>query len=244
MFAICRDWLEADVKKYLQQLCINDATIAIFIQKCWRHVYLKEVKWYKEEYTHEQIASTIKDSLESTRSYDLPLPPAMWLLADTEDKTEGIMHLSMGIQKAVFKFIICWAKDNRNEGTLQHRLLVNLAAVQDLKVAYCPCQPYKAEKFGGFTAERYRAMTFISPFFYRSLLKSNLEPLPPAAPNPKKQADWTRQDNLNWMYLKGIEYSCNILAPEAKEQVRREMKKPIQPEVVNTLPHLQTQFWL
>ena len=236
MFAIRRDWLEADVKKYLQQLCINDATITSFIQKCRRHVYLQEVKWNAEEYTHEQIASTIKDSLESPKSYDLPLPPAMWLLADTKDKTEGIMHLSMGIQKAVFKFIICWATDNRNGSTLQRRLALNLAAVQDLKVAYCPCRPYKDEKFGGFTAEGYRAMTFISPFLYRSLLESNLEPLPRAAPNSKKQADWTRQDNINWMYLRGIEYSCNILAPEAKEQVRREMKKPIQPEVVNTYP--------
>jgi hypothetical protein len=69
-------------------------------------VYLQEVKSNAEEYTHEQIASTIKDSLEPPKSYDLPLPPAMWLLADTEDKTEGIMHLSMGIQKAVFKFIM------------------------------------------------------------------------------------------------------------------------------------------
>jgi hypothetical protein len=86
MFAIRRDWLEANVKKYLQQLCINDASIASFIQKCRRHVYLQEVKCNAEEYTHEQIASTIKDSLKFPRSYNLPLPPAMWLLADTEDK--------------------------------------------------------------------------------------------------------------------------------------------------------------
>ncbi len=158
MFAVQNCWLEADVKKYLQQLCINDATIASFIQKCRRHVYLQEVKCNAGEYTHEQIASTIKDSLESPKSYDLPLPPAMWLLADTDANTEGIMHLSMGIQKAVFKFIIRWATDNRNGSTLQRRLAVNLAAVQDLKVAYCPCRPYKDDKFGGFTAEGYRAM--------------------------------------------------------------------------------------
>ncbi len=66
---------------------MNDASIASFIQKCRRHVFLQEVKCNAEEYTHEQIASTIKDSLESPESYDLPLPPAMWLLADTEDKT-------------------------------------------------------------------------------------------------------------------------------------------------------------
>jgi hypothetical protein len=98
------------------------------------------VKWNPEEYTHEQIASTIKESNNFPQSYDLPLPPAMWLLADTEDKTEGIMHLlSMGIRKAVFKFIICWATENRNGSTSQRQLAESLGAVQYLKMAYNLC---------------------------------------------------------------------------------------------------------
>jgi hypothetical protein len=76
-------------------------------------------------------------------SYVLPLPPVMWSLGDIEDKTEGIMHLSMGIQKAVFKFIIIWATGHNLGATLQRRLAENLRAVQDLKVAYCPCRPCK-----------------------------------------------------------------------------------------------------
>ena len=46
------------------------------------------------------------------------------------------MHLSMGIQKAVFKFIIGWATEHKKGSTLQRRLAQNLGAVQDLKVAY------------------------------------------------------------------------------------------------------------
>jgi hypothetical protein len=169
-------------------------------------------------------------------SYVLPLPPAMWSLGDIDDKTEGIMHLSMGIQKAVFKFIILWATGHNLGATLQRRLAENLRAVQDLKVAYCPCRPYKDEKFGGFTAEGYRAMTLTSLYIYRSLLEIELQPKPPRDVNPKPHKEWTRQDNLNWMYVRGIDYSRKILLPEAREMVRREMAKDPPPEIIKSLP--------
>ena len=102
----------------------------------------------------------------------------MWLLGNTEDKTEGIMHLSMGIQKAVFKFVIRWATENKNGSKLQQRLAGSLRAVQELKLAYCPCRPYKDEKFGGFTAEVYRAMTMTSAYIYRCLIENDLQPPP------------------------------------------------------------------
>ena len=146
------------------------------------------------------------------------------------------MHLSMGIQKAVFKFIIHWATMNKKGSPLQQCLAEHMAAIQVLKLAFCPCCPYKDEKFGGFTAEVYRAMTMTSPFIYRSLLESDLEPLPPRLPNTRPQKDWTKQDNINWMYLRGIEHSSSILAVEAKEQVRRAMKKRKKPKIINRLP--------
>jgi hypothetical protein len=232
------EWLEVDVRKYLDQLCINDFTILKFIKNCHNKVYLQAVQDKKEKFTEEQTAITLKDYNVFPQKYELPVPPAMWQLGYTEDKTEGIMHLSMGIQKAVFKFVIQWATENWLGSTLQRRLGVNLAAVQELKVAFCPCRPYKDDKFGGFTAEGYRAMTLTSPFIYRSLLESNLETLPPRAESTKDQKEWSRQDNVNWMYLRGIEHSPDILALEAKEQVRREMQKSIPHEIVNNFPQI------
>jgi hypothetical protein len=233
MFAVKHLWLEADVKRYFQQLCINDATISYFLSKCRRHVYLFEVTNNPEEYTQYEIATTIREANENPGSFELPQPPAMWLIGDTDDKTEGIMHLSMGTQKAVFKFIISWATENKNGSALQRRLAQNLGAVQDLKVAYCPCRPYKDEKFGGFTAEGYRAMTMTSPYIYRTLLENNLSPPPPRPPNLRAQKEWTKQDNVNWMYLRGIQHSTAILAPEAKEQVRRAMNQKRHWRIVN-----------
>jgi hypothetical protein len=236
MFAIRHLWVEADVKKYLYVICLNEATITNFVDTCRRHVTLQDTFQNGDDYTAADKADLLRDSLENPSQYKLPQPPAMWLLGEIEDKPEGIMHLSMGIQKAVFKFIIRWANGNRNGAALQRRLASSLAAVQDLKLSYCPCRPYKDEKFGGFTAEVYRAMTMISGFLYLCLLEEDLEPSTPRGPNPAPQREWTKQDNINWMYRREVEYSSTITLPESKEQVRRLLATTRQLPIVRELP--------
>ena len=100
-FAVKHEWLESDVKKYLHQLCINDATIVLFLESCRRHVYKNDIRDNPEDYSLDKVASTIVDALENPGAYSLPKPPAMWMITEMEDKTEGIMHLSMG-SKRVF----------------------------------------------------------------------------------------------------------------------------------------------
>jgi hypothetical protein len=162
MFAVKYKWLECDVKKYLHQLCINNASIALFLNTCRCHVYMNNICDNAEDYSDDEVASSIQGALENPDDYSLPKPPAMWKIREVEDKTEGIMHLSMGVQKAIFKFIIKWASQHKKGSTLQRRLAKNLRAVQDLKLSYCPCRPYKDDKFGGSTAETYRSMTMLS----------------------------------------------------------------------------------
>ena len=249
MFAVQRQWLESDVKRYLAQLCINEATVTFFVDHCRRYVYRNHLSENEEQYTHEEVANTILDYAENPQKYALPTPPAMWQLGEVEDKTEGIMHLSMGIQKSVFKFIIRWAAGNKKGASLQRRLAESLGAVQDLKLSYCPCRPYKDEKFGGFTAEVYRAMTMISGCLYLCLLEQDLEPAPQRGPNGGPQNKWTRQDNENWMYIRDVEYSESITAPEAREQVRRLLSGDEEPLPVRELPvpitrdEIRDLFW-
>jgi hypothetical protein len=183
MFAKSHRWIEADVKKYLQQLCLNDATIVLFIDSCRRHVCLQDIDENPAEYTDHEVALMRQDTTNNPSRYELPKPPAMWQLARTEEKTEGAMHLSMGIQKTVFKFIIRWASENKKGSALQRRLALNLSALQHLKLSYCPCRPFKDDKFGGYTAEGHRALTMVSPTIFRCLLESDLEPPPPRGPN-------------------------------------------------------------
>jgi hypothetical protein len=197
---------------------------------------LKEMTNHPGRFTADQIAQFQTDMGADPHGYALPLPPAMWSLGDIDDKTEGIMHLSMGIQKAVFKFIILWATSHNRGAALQRRLADVLRAIQDLNVAYCPCRPCKDEKFGGFTAEGYRAMTLTSLYIYRCLLEISLQPPPRRDTNPKPQKEWTRQDNLNWMHVRGIDYSRKILLPESREMVRGYMLLDPVPNVIKSLP--------
>jgi hypothetical protein len=236
MFAIQHKWSEADVKKYLGQLCINEATVTMFVDSCRQFVFLKDIADNPDEYTADEVAEVQQDALDNPSNYDMPKPPAMWFLSDTEEKPEGIMHLSMGIQKAIFKFIIRWAAENKKGAALQRRLADGLCALQELKVSYCPCRPYKDDKFGGFNAESYRAMTMVSTQLYRCLLETSLVPPPPRGDNPKPQNEWTKEDNTNWMYLRDVKHSSKISAPEARAQVKKLLELPpsSQPPVVNT----------
>jgi hypothetical protein len=236
MFAIEHTWVEADVRKYLGQLCVNEATVTMFIDSCRRYVLLVDVTENPEEYTEEEVGEVEQEALENPTSYEKPQPPAMWLLSEMEEKPEGIMHLSMGIQKAVYKFTIRWATENRRGARVQRRLADGLGAVQDLNISYCPCRPYKDEKFGGYNAENFRAMTMICTQLYRCLNETELLPPPPRGDNLGPQNKWLREDNINWMYLRDVEHSSKITAPEAREQVRKlmELAPAMQPVVVNT----------
>ena len=220
MFAVRHRWTEADLKKYMHRLCMTDATITAFVSQCRRHVTLMEMIAHPDQYPPADIDITTADAAVNPASYALPPPPALWKIGAMDNKTEGIMHLSMGIQKSVFKFVIRWAVGHKLGTKLQRRLETQVKAVQELKVAYCPCRPYKDDSFGGFVAETYRAMCMISCCVYRCLLEDGLTPSPPRGPNTSPQDEWLRQDNINWMYLRGVEFSSAITAPEAKAQVQ------------------------
>lgn len=233
MYAVRHVWIESDVKKYLGQLCINDATVTMFIDACRRYVFLQDIRDHPEDYSHNEVADSIRDLHDNPKSYDLPDPPAMWSLSETEEKPEGIMHLSMGVQKAIIKFIIRWASENKQGTALQKRLSQGLTSVQELKISYCPCRPYKDDKFGGFNAESYRGMTMVSTQLYRCLNETGLAPPPRRGENPSPQQEWLREDNMNWMYLRDVDHSPKISAPEARQQVRALLADTIQLPIVN-----------
>ena len=115
MFAVLHKWTEADVKKYLGRLCINEATVILFVDSCRQFVLLKDIADNSEEYTAEEIEEIEMDASDNPSKYDKPKPPAMWFLSEPLQKPEGIMHMSMGIQKAILKFIIHWAAEKKME---------------------------------------------------------------------------------------------------------------------------------
>ena len=226
MFVNQHLWSEDEVKLYLKQLCINSATLEYFLDQSRRCVMLHDVVKNPTDYEEEEVESTIAEAAAFPDLYTLPSPPAMWSLGDTDDKVEGIMHLSMGVQKAVFKFIIHWASKSQNGANLQRRLETLIASVQELKLSYAPCRPYKDDKFGGFTAEVYRAMCMISVWLYTCLGEDNLQPTTQHEPDmDKPQKQWTKKDNVVWLELRGIRWPPKVSAPEAKLLVKRFMEE-------------------
>jgi hypothetical protein len=224
MFVHHNEWVESEVKCYLKQLCINDATVDYFIQQSRRFAMLEDVQENPGDYELYEIEATLADAEASPELYFLPLPPAMWSLGDTDDKVEGIMHLSMGVQKAVFKFIIRWASRSKNGAALQRRLETLLSSVQKLKLSYAPCRPYKDDKFGGFTAEVYRAMCMMSVWLYSCLEEDDLQPSEQHEPDMNvSQKKWKKKDNLAYMELHGVEFHSKIPAKEASLMVKRLM---------------------
>ena len=125
MFVNQARWVELDVRLYFGILCINEATIVAFIDTCPQHIYLRQMEDNQDSFSADQIARFEAERNLDPENYELLPPPVMWSLGNIEDKTEGIMHLSMGIiQKAVFKFIILWA-NGHNLGAVGKAAICN-----------------------------------------------------------------------------------------------------------------------
>jgi hypothetical protein len=198
-------------------MCVNDGTIEAFLLSCRKNLLLEEVKNNESEYEQEENARTISQAGARPEEVELPPPPPQ---RGSWSKVERIMHLSMGIQKAVFKFVHFWASKHQNRKVLQRRLAVLLVSIQNLDISYIPCRPYKDEKFGGYTAKTYRAMSMICTWLYYTCLQENdLVPSDPPIPNDNRpQSKWRKKDDLAWMEMRGIKYAASISASEAKRE--------------------------
>jgi hypothetical protein len=65
---------------------------------------------------------------------------------------------------------------------LKNRIQPTIKSVQELRLPYIPCRMFKNEKFGGYVAENYRALTTLSPWIFRCLLDKEFTPALPVLP--------------------------------------------------------------
>jgi hypothetical protein len=80
-----------------------------------------------------------------------------------DQRVETIMHLAMNTQKAVFKLVLQWAPLMEKGKKLKNRIKPMIESFQELRLPYIPCRMFKNERFGGFVAENYHALTMLSP---------------------------------------------------------------------------------
>jgi hypothetical protein len=73
MLAVKHQWLEENnVRKYLHQLCINNLTVAFFLDSCHRHVDKNNARDNPEDYCHNKVAATLIYVFKSPGDNTLP----------------------------------------------------------------------------------------------------------------------------------------------------------------------------
>ena len=173
------------------------------------------------------------------------------MIGTMEQRVETIMHLSMNTQKAVFRLILQWASDMDQGKGLRDRLEPMVHSVQSLRLPYIPCRMFKNDKFGGFVAENFRALTMVSPWLFRCLLNEEFTPKAVVLPPPgKPRTKWTVKENNAWLKARGIFPPTNMSAVVRRSIVEAHHNHPTGPPPVlpNTTPSVadirQLVLWL
>jgi hypothetical protein len=154
-------------------------------------------------------------------------------------RVETIIHLFINTQKAVLQIILHWATDLDQGPSLMKNLQPLVESVQNLGLPFIPCRLFKSNKFGGFVAENYQALTMLSPWLFRCLLSKEFTPkvikLPPLG---KPCAKWTVQENSAWLKERGITLPTNMSTMVRRSIVEDHHNNPAgpQPMVQNTVP--------
>jgi hypothetical protein len=111
--------------------------------------------------------------------------------------------------------------ETKKGSALQRRQQTVVGSVQEMKLQSILCRFYKDEKFGGFTAENYRANTMIAPWSYSCLREDDFQQAPPHILDmTKPKSKWNRKDHVAWMEMRGIEFESDLTAKEVKHKVK------------------------
>jgi hypothetical protein len=161
-FVYDKKWTKEEVKTYLTLLCINKSTIEFFTRCCCNYLLLQDLNNRPGNYDLDVVAYVKKDYFGHPQLYQLPSPPSAWSIGTMNQRVETIMHLAMNTQKAAFKLVLQWASSMEKGKELKNRIKPMIESVQELRLPYIiPYRMFKNEKFGGFVAENYRALTIL-----------------------------------------------------------------------------------
>jgi hypothetical protein len=167
-----------------------------------------------------------------------PQYPAIWDLFETCDIAETPMHLGSGVQRAALKSTMHFCAGRSKKTDFVRRSNEVLDLLQKLHVDLCPVISFKDEKFGGYVAENYSAVTMVVGWVSRVLQEASLQPgVPDVVPDPsiKNVKNWTGKDCKAWLKERGLNTSMN--AEDAKKIVSNYLTGPQEqiPEIVTNL---------
>jgi hypothetical protein len=230
-----QQWTDKDIYAYFSLLCINPATITHFTTCGGNFLLVQAMAEHPNEYGADLLAEICADRAEHPQMYELPAVPAAWGIGTMNQRVEAIMHLAMNTEKAVFKLVLKWATLSANGITLRRHLTPLIESVSGLRLPYVPVRMFKNEKFGGYVAENYRALTMLSPWLFRCLLKDEFIPTAPmVAPEQKPRSKWSRKENTGWLQLRGLSIPPKMSATGLIALVDSYFKAPSGPPAVQS----------
>ena len=162
-FVSDHSWTVGYVTAYFKLFCINDSAIERFIKEAKIYINIREAL---------NPDSTCFDSdeerdvwLEKYRQDETLFrkPPhcPVWDLVEEQDITETPMHLGMGTHKALFKSNLLFCSGRSKKTDFVRRCHAVLSLVRDQHIDILRILTFKDEKFGGYVAENYSALTMI-----------------------------------------------------------------------------------
>jgi hypothetical protein len=160
-----KTWTKKQIQAYFNLLCINEATVDNFLRCCGNYLLLASIALTPQKYDATVLINIESQRAVNPKLFDLPPPPLAWAIGSINQRVETIMHMAMNTQKAVFKLLLQWCANLEHGQTLRTRLKPLVDSVQGLRLPFVPVRMFKNEKFGGYVAENYRALTHLAPWW-------------------------------------------------------------------------------
>ena len=235
----CYEWNMGNTSAYLKLFCINDDVIERFCAESKTYLNIMAAL--------DPSSTAFFDNCERQGWLDMvaldpdifckPQYPAIWDLVDIQDITETPMHLGMGCQKAVLRTVLLFCSGRKKATEFARRCSSILLQLKTLHIEILPVLTFKDEKFGGYVAENYSAITMIIVWLSMVLTEPTMHPGPKDIvpdPNQKNIIEWTGKECKAWLQERGEKYA--MPAAEAKEIVSQFLNGP-QNKVPEIIPN-------
>jgi hypothetical protein len=186
-----------------------------------RYQLAQEFKNNPDTIQDNDMRTKLRARMAKTPSdYVKPKHPPMWSLVNIAQLPEAVMHLAMGISKAVAKFIHAWAASRNKSPYLTERMnfCINLHR-QYCRVGRCPTATYSSlGKFPGWVADTFRTWWIWMPWLYSSLDSAMFDHVTYVFPT-KPFTKWNGKKCKTFLKSRGhIGYS-KLNAEESKQMV-------------------------
>jgi hypothetical protein len=165
-------WTSKQVEAYFKVLTINEGTTGKFLAQGRRCQLANAFRLDPDSVGGELLQRDLADRMiENPTDYQPMPPPPMWALVELDQLPEAVMHLAMGVVKAVSKFIHGWAASRNKSPYLAERLNFCINMQQRYcRIGRCPMATYSAlGKFPGWVADTFRSWWIWMPWFYSVL---------------------------------------------------------------------------